>query len=108
MLALLQSADIFVLNSSYEGLPHILVEALGLGVPAIVADAGGTTEVVQDSVNGLVVPVHDTPALADALERLIEDSGLRARIIEGATRVAEKFSQDTMLAETAAFFTTHV
>ena len=53
----LRSADLFVLNSSYEGLPHIVLEAKAAGVPVIATAAGGTGEIMHHDVDGWVVPV---------------------------------------------------
>ncbi|OGG48259.1 hypothetical protein A2678_01595 [Candidatus Kaiserbacteria bacterium RIFCSPHIGHO2_01_FULL_53_31] len=66
-LATMQSAAVFVLNSSYEGLSHLLIEALALGVPVIATNAGGNSEVIENGVNGMLVPVGDTHALVQAL-----------------------------------------
>ncbi|PIR83441.1 hypothetical protein COU19_00570 [Candidatus Kaiserbacteria bacterium CG10_big_fil_rev_8_21_14_0_10_56_12] len=66
-LATIQTADIFVLNSSYEGLSHLLVEALMLGVPTVATRAGGNEEVLTHDTHGVLVPVGDTAALAAAL-----------------------------------------
>lgn len=70
LLATLKAADAVVLNSSYEGLSHLLVESVLLGVPIIATHAGGNSEVVRDGVNGVLVPVGDTGALAHALADL--------------------------------------
>ena len=79
-LAVMKSADAFVLNSSYEGLSHLLIEALTLGVPIIATRVGGNPEMITDEENGLLVPVGDTPALARALARVLVDTELRARL----------------------------
>jgi glycosyltransferase involved in cell wall biosynthesis len=101
-LATAASADVFVLNSSYEGLSHVLIEAALLGVPIVATKVGGNPEVVVDGENGLLVPAGDTDALAAAIRRVIEDAELRARIAANAKGIAEKFLDDTMLADVAA------
>ncbi len=74
------TASIFVLPSRHEGTPNALLEAMSAGLPAIVTQASpGPLELVEDGVNGLVVPVDDPMALAAALRTLIGDSALRAR-----------------------------
>ncbi len=85
------SADIFVLPSRYEGMPNALLEAMSCGLPAIVSDASpGPLEYVKHGVTGLVAPVDDAPALAAAIERLIDDPPLRCRLgIAARERVAE-------------------
>ncbi len=102
LLAVLKSADIFVLNSSYEGLSHLLIEAQMLGVPTVATDAGGNSEVVKDGENGLLVPVADTQALATAIGRVLSDPRLSARLQAAAVESSLRFSTEAMLSATAA------
>lgn len=89
----LARASSFVLASAYEGLPHVVLEAMVEGCPVIVAGAGGTVEVVRSEVDGLVVPYGDPQALADALSRVLEDQDFAARLSSaGGRRVREAFS----------------
>lgn len=64
----------FVLSSDFEGMSNSMLEAIALGIPTISTDypSGGARAVIQDGVNGILVPVGDTQALSDALLRLIE------------------------------------
>ena len=70
-------ADIAVLASAREGLPLSLAEAAACGRPLVATDVPGCRDIVQPGENGLLVPPHDPPALADALERLLTDAPLR-------------------------------
>jgi L-malate glycosyltransferase len=79
-LRLLAAADIFVLASHQEGLPVALMEAGSVGAAIAATAVGGVPQMVTDNVNGLVVPPGSPMLLADALERLIEDPELRARL----------------------------
>lgn len=101
LLAVVKSADIFVLNSSYEGLSHLLIEAQALGVPTIATDAGGNSEVITNEVNGLLIPVGDTAALSRALARMLSGDELRARLRAAAPESAKHFSTEAMLTATA-------
>ncbi len=67
ILATIKHANVFVLNSSYEGLSHLLVEATMLGVSVVATDVGGNGEVVTDGVSGTLVALGDTEALVKAL-----------------------------------------
>ena len=81
-------ADLFVLSSSWEGRPVALMEALAAGVPAVVTAVGGMPELVQDGVNGRLVPAGDPVALANAIRSLLDDRSLRARYSAAATAAA--------------------
>jgi glycosyltransferase involved in cell wall biosynthesis len=72
--------DVFAVASVYEGLSIALVEAMALGVPAVVTNVGGLVEVVEDGKQGLVVPPQDPRSLADAIVAMLRDDSLRARL----------------------------
>jgi glycosyltransferase involved in cell wall biosynthesis len=101
LLAVIRTADVFALNSSYEGFSRLLIEACKLGVVTVATNVGGNPEIVEDEKNGFLVPAHDTPALTDGIEEVLEDSILRAKISQSAVLVAEHFTRDAMLTATA-------
>lgn len=105
-LAVIASANAFALNSSYEGLSHLLVESLMLGVPAVATQVGGNPEVVKHNKNGLLVPMKDTVALAEALGHILGDKRLHSRLATHAKESAKSFSMETMLAQTAELLQT--
>ena len=104
-LATMKSADAFVLNSSYEGLSHLLIEAQALGIPTVATRVGGNPEVITDGEDGLLVPAGDTSALARSLARLLGDDALRTRLAARARESAKRFSTETMLARTSDVLT---
>lgn len=71
LLGYYKTADVFVLPSSYEGYGMVVVEALSQGCPVIMTDVGCAGDVVTDRENGLIVPVGDTQALENAIERIV-------------------------------------
>ena len=73
-----------------EGLPTTLLEAMALGTPCVSTAITGIPEVLRDGQTGLLVPQNDPEALADALERLLEDSSLRVRLASQARRLIER------------------
>ncbi len=79
-LRLVTAADVFVLASHQEGLPVALMEAASVGAAIVATAVGGVPQMVVDEVNGLVVPPGDPVLLADALDRMIADPELRARL----------------------------
>lgn len=103
-LAVLKSADVFVLNSSYEGLSHLLIEAQALGVPTVATRVGGNPEVITDEKDGLLVPSGDTAALTSAVVRILSDGALASSLSKGTLESAKRFSTDTMLSRAADVF----
>lgn len=71
----IRGAAMYVLSSDYEGISNSMLEALALGVPVIATDCpcGGSKTYIQSEVNGLLVPVGDREALAEAMKRLAKD-----------------------------------
>lgn len=105
VIALLETADVVVAPSvpsrdnRREGIPVALMEAMGAGVPVIASDLSGIPELVEHEVSGLLVPPGDAAAIAAALERLANDSALRARLGQGGR---EKVLREFDLATNAA------
>lgn len=77
---LLSQCGIFVLCSRYEGLPLSIIEAMCASLPIIATDVGGVRELVEDGVNGFLVPAGNQPALSNCLDRLQSDTALRVRM----------------------------
>lgn len=97
----IRNARLFVLNSTYEGLPHIVLEAKMLGVCVVATDAGGTGETITHNVDGWLVPVGDEVALRNALVDILDDDRLRKSLAEaGANQVRQQFSYNTMIRQT--------
>ncbi len=82
-----RAADVFVLPSVREGLPNVLLEAMASGVACIATRLTNVTDsVIEDGRNGLLVPPDDVPALEHAMEQLLSDSVLTARLGHEARR----------------------
>lgn len=82
------SADIFAFPSATETFGNSLLEAMGSGLPSLVAAAGGVLEFAQHGRNAWLVAPNSAPAIAAGLARLMEDSALRRRLSEGALQTA--------------------
>jgi glycosyltransferase involved in cell wall biosynthesis len=106
--AVYRSADVFVLpaNSRAEAFGTVLLEAMASGLPCVTTEVGsGTSYVVQDGLTGIVVPPRDPEALATALQPLLADRVLRARLgAAGRLRVLEHFSVERMIADVDAVY----
>ncbi|QXG76002.1 glycosyltransferase family 4 protein [Modestobacter sp. L9-4] len=88
----LASLDLLVLPSAYEEMGSVLVEAMVAGLPVVASDVGGIPEVVRHGETGLLVPPGDVPALTAALDRLVADRELRARLAAGARERSRDYS----------------
>jgi len=90
---ILAASDMFVLPTFYrEGIPRVLLEAASMGLPLVSTHSPGCTEVVEDGVNGYLVPVRDPAALASAVGRLVADPDARARFgAESRRRTVAQF-----------------
>lgn len=95
-------SHIAVLPSSYgEGVPMSLIEAAACGRPIVTTDIPGCREIVQHGRNGLLVPIKDPGALADAIVRLIERADLRKEMgAVGRKLVEEEFAESIIVAQT--------
>ncbi len=90
-----KNSEVYVLNSTYEGLPHTALTSFAAGIPMVATNIPGTNEAVYDGVSGLLVPLHDDKALAGAIARLFRDTALREKLIAGGQKILEeKFSWD--------------
>jgi glycosyltransferase involved in cell wall biosynthesis len=97
----MRAADLFVLNSTYEGLPHIILEAFAAEVPVLATDAGGTPEIVRDGENGILIPADNRQALGEAMARVLEDDGLQRKLVAGGRMtLAKSFHWDALVAMT--------
>lgn len=98
--ALLHGFSLFALPSLAEGTPVSMLEAMACGLPVVASKVGGIPEVVTDGVEGSLVPVQDTEALARTLASYVRDPALRRQRGEAArARVEAAFSMRAMLAE---------
>ena len=102
---LLQQVDIAVLPSYHEGVPRFLLEAAACGLPLVATDIEGCRVVVREGVNGFLVPPRNPTALADALERLLQDPSLRRRMGQASRHIAEvEFDERKVLAKWLALY----
>ena len=98
---ILAGSHVFVLASNYEGLPISIIEAMRAGLPIVASNVGGVPELVTNGDNGFLVPRGDASALAEALQRLIDDPALRQRMGQRSRqRYLAEFTLDRMIRET--------
>jgi len=103
--ALLAASHLVVLPSYREGLPKVLVEAAACGRAVVTTDVPGCRDAIEPGVTGLLVPVRDCVALADAIQRLVEDVDLRQRMGRAGRELAERaFSIDKIVDQHMAIY----
>lgn len=100
----MRKATLFVLLSEYEGLSHVLLEAMAEGLPVVASAAGGNTEVVSHGRDGLIVDARDHAAIAARVQYLLENSQRREQLAAAARERVSSYTWDRLLAETCAVF----
>ncbi|MBV8145646.1 MAG: glycosyltransferase family 4 protein [Gammaproteobacteria bacterium] len=91
--ALFQEADVFVLPTLIEGMPLVVLEAMASGVP-VITTTHGPGDVLRDGVDGFFVPIRDNEAIAQRLEHLYRDRGLREHMGRNAREQAARYTWD--------------
>lgn len=90
MPGLLSGVNVVVLPSYREGLPRVLEEAAACGRAIVTTDVPGCRDAIEPGITGLLVPVRDAPALAQAIRQLVEDRALRQRMGAAGRQLAER------------------
>ena len=90
--------EVYAYSSDYEGMPNSLLEAMAMGMPVVATDCpcGGPRAVIRDGENGLLVPIKDEDALANGINRLIEDKEFAKRLGKEAAKIKETASTDAV------------
>lgn len=93
----LAAADMFVLNTGYEGFSHQILEAMTVGVPVVTTTAGGNREIVTQGDNGLLVRYNDEFNLLEAIKAVWSQGELRERLVANAHHTVVAFSVGAMV-----------
>ena len=72
-LSYVKTADVFVLNSAYEGLPHVVLEAMSYNIPVAISDVGGNPEILIPGKVGYLFPYNDKRAILQAIRAVLYD-----------------------------------
>ncbi|MCS6831755.1 MAG: glycosyltransferase, partial [Armatimonadota bacterium] len=96
---LMNAADAYVMSSSREGLPNVLLEAHATGLPAVTTDVGGNREIVVEGTTGFVVPARNPNALAEAMRRMMDmDEHERLQMgTAGRQYIVENYSMERVV-----------
>ncbi|MGH7794172.1 MAG: glycosyltransferase family 4 protein [Candidatus Binatia bacterium] len=99
---LMAACDVFVLNSTYEGFPHVVLEAMCAGLPVIASAVGGTPELVRHGENGILIAPNSNGALSKSLTKLESSSTERRRLAAAARQTMQRFQPFVMFEKTEA------
>jgi len=100
LLLYFKTADCFILNTGYEGLPHIILEAMQMKAPVITTNVGGNPEVIKDGYNGLLVEYNNRKQLKEAILKLWLDKKCQQKFITNSLKELKKFNLDEMINQT--------
>jgi glycosyltransferase involved in cell wall biosynthesis len=89
-VALYQALDVFVLSSVREASPNVVLEAMAMEVPVVATRIAGVPKLIEDGVNGLLVEPDDVEGLTRALETMLGDQALRARLARAGRQTIEE------------------
>jgi glycosyltransferase involved in cell wall biosynthesis len=99
LLRYIRAADVFVLNTSYEGFSHQLLEVMAVGTPLITTSVGGNIELVEDKKDGLLVSHNNKQDLTSALATVLGDRAFSKQLSSNAFKKVEQFSEKRMISE---------
>ena len=88
----------YVNSSDYEGISNAMLEAMAIGMPVVCTDCpiGGAKATINDGENGLLVPIQNAEALANAINRMIEEDGLSDKLSQNASKLRNEISLDSI------------
>lgn len=89
-------SEVFVLTSDYEGIPNSLIEAMSVGMPVISTDCdpGGARMLIENGVNGFIVPKNNPQAIAKKIIEIFSNQELREKLSKEATKITERFTEE--------------
>jgi glycosyltransferase involved in cell wall biosynthesis len=101
----IQKSSVFVLSSDFEGMPNALMEAMALGLPCIATDCpvGGPRYLIENGVNGILIPHNDKEAMVNALRQMLTDETKATSMGKKASTISERFSSNNIYAQWESF-----
>lgn len=95
----IENATMYLLSSDFEGISNSMLEALGLGLPVISTDCpiGGSRMCINDRENGVLIPVGDSNALAEAMCEIVENREFADKLADNAYEIRKRFSKENIV-----------
>lgn len=89
-------SEIFVLTSDYEGIPNTVIEAMSVGMPVVSTDCdpGGARLLIEDGVNGFIVPKNNPGAIAEKIIEIFSSKAIREQFSKEAAKITERFTEE--------------
>ncbi len=100
--ATIKAADVFVLNTAYEGLSHQLIEVMDIGTAIVTTKAGGNPELITDGVNGFLVDFNNVEQLTESITRVLNHPESRERMVQSARGFSKEFAKEKILEKIVA------
>lgn len=100
--ATIKAADVFVLNTAYEGLAHQLIEVMDIGTPIVTTKAGGNSELLTNGVNGFLVGFDNESELKEAITRVLNHPESCARMVQAARLRSKDFDKSVVVKDIEA------
>ncbi|MEI8339499.1 MAG: glycosyltransferase family 4 protein [bacterium] len=97
LLKYLRAASVFVLNTSYEGFSHQLLETMAVGTPIVTTDVGGNPELIKNGKDGFLVPFDNKEEIVKTITQVLKNTEETKKIIENGKVRIKNFSRENMI-----------
>lgn len=100
----LAASEVFVFPSYREGFPNVVLQAGAMGLPSIVTDINGSSEIISEGVNGFIIPSQDEEALYKAMEKLLDTEERRKLAQQARPQIANRYERKALWKELLKFY----
>ena len=101
--AAVKGADLFVLNTAYEGMSHQILEVMDLGIPIVTTNVGGNPELIEDGKTGRLVPYNDEAEYISAILELLQNPSLASSVAGHAKERTKNFQKEKLIEELSEY-----
>ena len=100
----LAASEVFVFPSYREGFPNVVLQAGAMGLPSIVTDINGSSEIITEGVNGSIIPSQDEEALYKAMEKLLDMEERQKLAQQARPQIANRYERKALWKELLKFY----